>query len=109
MMRARFLAILFVALPLAASEHRGVVKFGGLPVPGATVTASQGERKLSTISDPEGAYAFANLPDGAWSIEIEMQLFSPERKDVQVSAQAPSVEFELKLLPSDQIGKLAVP
>jgi len=104
----RFLAILFLTLPLAASEHRGVVKFGGLPVPGATITASQGERKLSTISDPDGAYSFADLTDGAWSIEVRMQLFSPERREVQVSAETPVMQWELKVLPLDQIGNLTV-
>jgi hypothetical protein len=98
----------FLTLPLAASEHRGVVKFGGLPVPGATITASQGERKVSTISDPEGAYEFAYLADGDWSIEVQMQLFAGKRRDVQVSAQASAAEWELKLLPADQIGKIAV-
>src|SRR5437879_13079020 len=107
-MRKRLLAIVLLTLPLGAFEHHGVVKFGRLPGPGATITASQGGRKLSTISDPEGAYAFADLPDGTWSIEVEMQLFSVERREVQVAAQAPDAEWELKLLPADQIGRLSV-
>ena len=32
---------------LMASEYRGVVKSGSLPVPGVTVTATQGDKKLS--------------------------------------------------------------
>ena len=35
----------FCALPLArASEYFGQVNFGGLPVPGATLTATQGDK-----------------------------------------------------------------
>ena len=56
-----------------------MVKFGGLPIPGATVTASQGDKKLVTISDPTGMYSFPDLPDGAWTIEVEMLCFRPDQ------------------------------
>jgi hypothetical protein len=39
------LALLTVTV-LCAAEHRGVVRFAGLPVPRAAVTASQGNTKL---------------------------------------------------------------
>ena len=35
----------------AAAEHRGQVVFNGVPIPGATVTLSQGEKKFSTVTD----------------------------------------------------------
>ena len=52
---------------LPASEHHGIVKFGGLAVPGATVTATQGDKKLAAVTDPQGIYSFADLPDGVWN------------------------------------------
>ncbi len=55
---------------LAASEHRGVVKFGGLALPGATVTATQGDKKFTAVTDLDGAYAFRDLADGNWNIEV---------------------------------------
>jgi len=57
---------------VAASQYRGVVTFGGLPLPGATITATEGTTKLTVVSDPEGAYKFDDLKDGQWTIEIEM-------------------------------------
>jgi hypothetical protein len=53
---------------LFASEYRGQVTFSGVPIPGATVTATQGDVKLVAITDPMGSYVFSDLPDGAWAI-----------------------------------------
>jgi uncharacterized GH25 family protein len=62
---------------LPASEHRGVVKFAGLAVPGATVTASrvdnQGEKKQVAVTDLQGIYTFADLADGLWNLQVDMQ------------------------------------
>ncbi len=68
----------FVTAVLAASEHHGQVKFGGLPIPGVTVTATQGDKKLVTVSDSQGMYSFPDLPEGAWTFEIEMLCFVPD-------------------------------
>jgi hypothetical protein len=94
---------------LFASEHRGQVKFGGLPVPGATVTATQGDKRLTAVTDLDGAYSFADLPDGQWTIRVEMQCFSPIERDVAVTPAAPSPVWELKLLPFEQIKASAPP
>ena len=57
---------------LLASQHQGVVKSGSLAVPGATVVATQGDKKLTTTTDGNGAYTFADIPDGAWTIQVDM-------------------------------------
>src|SRR6266699_1664316 len=61
-------AILLAAMSLAAAEHHGQVKFGGLPLPGATVTATQGDKKFVAVSDLQGAYSFPRLADGVWTM-----------------------------------------
>ncbi|MGA2262711.1 MAG: carboxypeptidase-like regulatory domain-containing protein, partial [Acidobacteriota bacterium] len=94
-------------LNLTAAEHHGQVRFGGLPVPGATVTAVQGEKKLVTITDPQGYYAFPDLPDGVWVLQVEMLCFSPSKQEVPVAAGAPGLEWELKLLPFNEINAVA--
>src|SRR4051794_8177509 len=91
------------ACSLSAAEYKGQVKFGGLPLPGATVTAVQGERRLVAISDPGGSYVFADLPDGVWNIQVEMLCFATVKQDVTLAAGAPAGEWELKLLPLDEI------
>jgi len=74
-----------------------------LPVPGATVTATHGTKKVTTFTDQGGAYSFADLADGAWKIEIEMQCFAPLQGEVTIAAQMPAARWEMKLLPAEQI------
>ena len=87
----------------AAAEYHGQVTFGGLPVPGATITATQGTKKLSSVSDQGGLYNFPDLPDGNWKIEVEMQCFSTMKADVTVAPNIPPGKWELTLLPIDQL------
>src|SRR5579863_7631370 len=91
-------------LSLLASGHQGQVTFGGLPVPGATVTATQGDKKFTAITDPEGLYSFPDLTDGTWTIEVEMLGFSTVKQDVVVAPNAPPAKWELHLLPLTQIN-----
>src|SRR6266566_3720280 len=94
---------LSVANLAGASEHQGQVTFGGLPVPGATVTAAQGSKELSTITDRQGLYSFPDLTDGPWTIEVKMTGFSTTKQDVVIAPDAPAAKWELKMLPLDQI------
>jgi len=91
-----FIAWLAV-MALAASEQHGVVKSNGVPVPGATVTATQGDKKLATTTDDNGAYSFADLPDGIWTIGVEMFGFAKLSREVGVNADAPSPTWDLKV------------
>ncbi len=88
---------------LAAAEHHGQVKFGGLPVPGATVTAIQGDRKLATTTDFQGNYSFPDLAEGTWTVQVEMQCFATDMRDVTVAPGAPAGEWELRVLPLGEI------
>jgi hypothetical protein len=97
------LAIFAFPLIVAASEYHGQVTFGGLPVPGATVVATQGSSVLKTVTNPEGTYSFADLPDGHWKIDVEMQLFAPIHAEVDVSPNATPGKWELKLLSLDEL------
>jgi hypothetical protein len=86
-----------------ASEYHGRVTFGGLPVPGATVKATRDNQKFVAVSDQQGNYSFADLPDGAWKIEVEMQCFSTIDQTVTIAPNAPAGAWELKLLSVDKI------
>ena len=104
---AIFALLLALASPLAAAEHRGVVKFGGLPVPGATVTASQGDKKLSAVTDEQGVYSFPNLSDGLWNIEVDMLCFQTIKREIAVAPDSPSPEWDLQLQSFDEIKATA--
>ncbi len=86
-----------------ASTYRGVVTFGGLPLPGAAITAKQGTKTETAVSDANGAFEFDDLGSGKWTIDIEMQLFAPVHADVTIAPNLPVASYELKLLSPDQI------
>jgi trimeric autotransporter adhesin len=86
-----------------ASEHRGKVVFSGFPVPGASVTVIQGAKRITAITDLNGMYAFADLSDGTWKIDVEMQCFTTIHADVSITPNTPVAKWELTLLPPDQI------
>jgi hypothetical protein len=88
---------------LAAAGHHGEVKFGGLPVPGATVTATKGDQRFVAVTDQQGAYSFPDLADGVWTIQVEMLCFSTVKQEVGVAPDAPSPVWELKVLPLEEI------
>ncbi|MFZ0743648.1 MAG: TonB-dependent receptor [Terracidiphilus sp.] len=86
-----------------ATEYHGQVFYHGAPVPGATVTVSQGSKQFAAVTDRQGLYEFPDLADGKWKIEIEMRGFSTLTADVTVAANAPQGTWELKLLDLDQM------
>jgi trimeric autotransporter adhesin len=95
---------------LAALEHRGLVKFNGLPVPGATVTATLDGKRLVAVTDQQGAYTFPDLAEGIWTIRVEMLCFAPIEREVAVAPAAPSPEWQLQMLPlADMHGAAAPP
>ena len=99
-------AVGLVVFNLLASEQHGEATFGGLPVPGATVTAAQGDKTFTAVTDAEGAYTFPDLADGVWTIQVEMLGFSTVKGDITVgqnTGKAAPAMWELKMLPLDQI------
>src|ERR1700748_1297135 len=77
--------LLALSTSVFASEHHGQVSFGGVPVPGVTVTAIQGNKRTVTVTDQQGLYTFPDLADGSWTIEAEMTGFAAVKQDVTVA------------------------
>ena len=93
------------------SEYHGQVTFGGLPLPGSTVTvtATQGDKTAVAITDSQGFYSFPDLADGKWTIAIEMTGFAPVKQEVTVAPNAAAGAFEMKLLSLEQMRASAKP
>ena len=93
--------MLFVLTILAADlgAQTGVVKFGGQPLPGATVIVSQGDRRTLTTTDEEGRYEFPGLAPGTYTVEVRMFGFQPAHRQVPMGAASPAAEWSLELLP----------
>ncbi|HUX66854.1 MAG TPA: carboxypeptidase regulatory-like domain-containing protein [Terriglobales bacterium] len=83
----------------ASAPLRGVVRCGGLPVPGAKVTATQGARIEATSSGGDGGYAFAALAPGAWRVRVAMTGFVSAAQTVEIGAQPAALNFELAIAP----------
>jgi len=98
-----------LASPISAqaSEYHGQVSFGGFLVFGATVTATQGTKKIAIVTDEGGVYFFADLPDGSWTITIEMQCFATIQAEVTIITKMPAGKWELTLLPTERLKNLA--
>lgn len=102
----RWICGLVLALASAcawATEYHGQVFVQGMPIPGATVTVTQEGKTFSTVTDEQGLYAFADLGNGSWNIEIRMRGFELLKSHVTVAPNAAQGKFELTLLPLDQM------
>src|ERR1700683_5300611 len=100
--RCVVLALLTLAA-LAAAEYHGQVKFAGLPLPGVTITATKGDKVLAAVTDQQGAFSFADVPEGAWSLQVYKPGFIPIGQDVTAGSSLPGPSFELKMLPLDEM------
>ena len=113
---AAFLLVLLLTLGVragvAASEYHGKVTLAGVPIPGATVTATLGDKTFTTITDKEGIYRFPALTDGVWQVKVAMVGFETATREVTIpppAEGAPPVS-ELVLLPIEKIvGQLPAP
>ncbi len=95
--------LLAVPSRAAALEARGQVTFHGVPVPGATVTAVRGDKKIRAITNREGLYSLPDLTEGSWTIQVEMTGFASIEREVAVTPSTPLAKWELRLLSLDQM------
>ncbi|HTV54533.1 MAG TPA: carboxypeptidase-like regulatory domain-containing protein [Terriglobia bacterium] len=100
-------SVLAVASQAAASPYRGQVTFGGLPLPGATVTATQNGKKFATVTNQQGGYLFPDLANGTWTIEIEMTGFSTIRESVRIGPNTPAAKWQMNMLPLAQMKAIS--
>jgi trimeric autotransporter adhesin len=90
---------------LFASQQQGVVKSGPLPVPGATVTAIQGDKKVVTTTDDNGGYSFPDLADGVWTIQVEMLGFESAKQEIAVAlGSSHTQQWDLRFLSEPEIA-----
>ena len=90
---------------LAGGEHSGQVTVAGVPVPGATVTATAGDKKLVTITDDQGKFSLPDATEGKWSLRVEMLGFEALTQDINVTAEPQPSAWTLTLKPFEEITK----
>src|SRR5579862_5967665 len=96
--RPACLCLVLTAQTLWAAEYHGRVRYGGVPVPGATVTLSQGSTELTTVTDSQGLYEFPKVAEGSWKINIELRGFTSMSGAVTIGATNEQGEWTLQML-----------
>ncbi len=90
--------------PAFAADQYGQVLFNGVPVPGATVTASQADKKVAASTDADGIFRLVDLAAGVWTLTVEMLGFSTVTRDLTVPTEGAPPPFELTLKSYEQIS-----
>jgi hypothetical protein len=103
------LVLLAASTAAVASEYRGLVTSGALPVRGATVTVTQGGKKFVAVTDMQGFYSFPALADGAATLKVQMTGFSPIEQEVTIAPNIAMGKWVLKLLSLEQIRATVKP
>ena len=101
-------AVVLAGMPgsaAAAAEYYGQVAFGGVPVPGATITATQGDLERTTSTDAQGIFRIADIADGVWTIRVEMRGFANLTREITIGPDAQPTTWELSLLPFEEIAR----
>jgi len=99
MSRVLLCAVFTLCAALPGAEHRGVVKSSTLPIPGATVTATQGSRQITVWSDEAGVFRFPDLAAGTWKIEVSMAGFEAISRDIDAGSGQSEWNLVVKAAP----------
>lgn len=84
--------------PLPQTDLHGRIGFAGLAVPGAVVTATLDPHIVSTVSGDDGTFRIRDVPDGTWSVRIEMRGFEPVVLEVSLPLEDLGLQISLTML-----------
>jgi hypothetical protein len=96
LMSFALLMVIAAAQTTTTTHVTGTVRSASLPIPGATVAARQGDRRISTTTDENGQYEL-DLPSGTWNVEVNMMAFGTARRDLVVGNTPASVDYALEI------------
>ena len=100
--RAGFFIALLLSLESSAlwgGSLQGVLRDGDAPVPGAMVTVRTGGELRATHSDSAGAFSFADLMAGAWTLRAERVGYRPLEQRVEIGATLLQLDLSFESLP----------
>lgn len=93
---ANVILLLAGASLLEATQYSGAVRAADQPVPGAMVTARQGDSRIITYTDENGRYGM-DLPPGTWDISVEMFEFTTSNGKVTIGSAPTRGEWVLEM------------
>src|SRR5580658_9731453 len=95
MLRTTGLFLIFAVLALGETQS-GSVTSGGQPIPGATVVATCGDDKITTVTDDAGRFEMGGLPSSPCRFSVAMFGFDAPAREV-AAASSSALTFDLKL------------
>ena len=81
---------------LNAAQESGSVYAADQAIPGATITATQGDTKVVGYTDENGRYSL-NLGPGMWDLQVEILGFTTAHQQVTVGEQAGVKDFTMEM------------
>jgi trimeric autotransporter adhesin len=101
-------AAIISAGALSAAQQTGTVRAADQFIPGASVTATQGDQKVVGFTDANGRYAL-NLGPGVWNIQVEMLGFTTVHQQITVGAEPVFHDWILEMPRVEGSTSAAVP
>ena len=110
MLRSSCLILLIFAGVAAADVQTGIVRSGGQPIPGATVSAECGaDSKITTTTDDAGRFEIGGLPSTSCKYTVLMFGFEPSQKDAAASSTPLSFDLTLQTQASIPVAPTPAP
>jgi hypothetical protein len=82
--------------PLVAGQIAGlVVDPSGAVIPGATVTAQAGGRRMTAVTDNDGRYVISNIPAGPLVVTSSLDGFKTGQRSLSYDERPRQVDFQL--------------
>ena len=91
---------LALAIPSAvfgAGPLSGLVSSHGQPIPGATITITQGDNKYQALTGDDGRYQLSGIESGTWQYKVEMFGFATAESEVKVGDGPVTLDVPLEL------------
>jgi len=93
----RYLPIFLLIVPLVAGiRQTGSVRAADQFLPGAAVTAVQGETKITTFTDESGRYAL-DLAPGVWDVQVQVFGFTPVHEQMTVGSAPANKDWTVEM------------
>jgi hypothetical protein len=102
-------AVLLSAALHAAGEVLVRAEIGGVAIPGATVVATQGEKRIVSTTDEDGRCVLT-LDDGVWTLQIAMRGFVTVVREATVgSTPSAPIDVKMSLAPAGELSSSMSP
>jgi hypothetical protein len=79
-----------------ATEQSGTVRAADQFIPGAAVTATLGDTKVTVFTNEAGRYAM-DLSPGIWEIQVQMFGFKPVREAISIGVEPTRIDWTMEM------------